>query len=101
MTAAKKKKSKRRPASKKKSVARKARRPAPVSIGDAPRTRQTRAFNAIRKALKDHGLTDTIAEVTFAGPPPPQGCPPGQVSRIVCFKKPDGTVVCESRCQPI
>jgi hypothetical protein len=92
---------KKRAAGKNSAAARRA--PAPLVPHEASPAQQAKLFKAVGRALKDQGVAGEIKAIhlTPANQRAPMGCPPGQVSRIVCFKKKDGTVVCESRCQPI
>ena len=98
-----KKKTTRRPRPKKKAAAKRTRQARRVSIHAASPARRAKLFRALRTVMKAHGVTDEIAAVhlTPSAAAAPKQCPPGQVSRIVCVKKPDGTVVCRSECQPI
>lgn len=98
-----KKKTASRATAKKKKVVRQPRRPA-VALHEASPAQQAKVFRAIRKVMKEHGVTGQVTSLQLtpaATRGAPQGCPPGQVARIRCFKRADGTVVCESRCEPI
>ena len=99
-----------------------------VSLDTLSPARQARLFRDLRKVMKAHGITGDIAAFTVTPPnvavlvtravtasltraraaavrpigrAAPAGCPPGQVSRIVCARQADGTIVCRSECQPI
>ena len=94
------------------------RRPRPrprVSLMDASATRRASLFRALRRVVKEQGFSDSLVGAQFDPDVPPRSdedfgmamaapaavCPPGQVRRIVCVRAPDGTVVCEPRCQPL
>ena len=102
MTRATKKKTAGRASAKKTSAVRRRQRAA-ISLHAASPARQAKLFRALRRVMKEHGVVNEIAALHLApaAESAPQECPPGQVSRIVCFRRDDGTVVCESRCQPI
>lgn len=86
-----------------------------VGLVDASATRQARLFGALRRVVREHGFSDSLVGAQFEPDVRPDSaeafaataaapravCPPGQVRRIVCVRAPDGTVVCEPRCQPV
>jgi hypothetical protein len=112
----------------KKSAASKGKK-ARVAVMDASAAKQLKLFRAIRKLAKEHGILNELTAVQFEptapvakakpsaeshelGPAPaglesapsavgPGPCPHGQITRIVCRRQADGTVVCKSECQPI
>jgi len=99
-----KKKTASRTTARKKPVARRSPRPTPVALHEASPAQQAKVFRALRKVMKEHGVVNEITALHLAPAATrgaPQGCPRGQVSRVRCFKRDDGTVVCESRCEPI
>jgi hypothetical protein len=102
MKRAKKKKTATRAAAKKKAVNRGRSRPAPVVLHEASPAQQAKVFRAVRKAMKEQGVVGEITALHLAPATrgAPQGCPQGQVARVRCFKRADGTVVCESRWSP-
>ena len=94
------------------------RRPRPrprVALMDASATKRARLFSAFRRVVKEHGFSDVLVGAQFdpaVSPDSDEGfgmamaapaamCPPGQVRRIVCVRAPNGTVVCQPRCQPV
>ena len=89
-----------------------------ASIAEVSARKRANVFRAFRKVLKEHGLSDDVSALHFepaaprvaglraasaaaAATPRADHCPPRQGVRIVCFRRPDGTVVCEPRCQPV
>ena len=75
----------------------------PMSIHEMSAARRARVFMAVRKVMKAHGVDHDVAAIHFTPAPTSvaQNCPDGQVRRIHCTTRDDGTVVCESRCEPI
>jgi hypothetical protein len=86
-----------------------------VALVDASATRRVRLFRALRKVVREHGFSDALVGAQFEATARPDTvpamaatavasaskCPPGQVTRIVCVRSEDGTVVCKPRCQPV
>jgi len=94
-------------------TARKPRAPraaAPVPLSEASPAKQKKFFQAVRRLLKEEGLEGELASVSLEPPASRArrgavaeaafGCPPGQVRRVVCSKRPNGTIACRSECQP-
>jgi hypothetical protein len=83
-----------------------------VSLEAASPSRQTKLFRAIAMVMEDHGVQGEIAGLiltpapaTESAVPAPRtravsACPPGQVKRVVCVRRPNGTVACRTECQP-
>ena len=80
-----------------------ARRPraAAVSLHAASDSKRAKLMKALQGVMRALGVVDQIALHVRPSAAAPQRCPKGQVSRVVCFTRADGTLVCESRCQPI
>jgi hypothetical protein len=86
-----------------------------VALVGASATRRASLFRALRRIVKEQGFSDSLVGAHFEPNVRPDSagafaatvaaplavCPPGQVRRIVCVRAPDGTVVCEPRCQPL
>ena len=93
-----------------KSVARRARSAAVrVSLADASPSKQKQFFRAVRRLMREKGLKGELVGVSLGEPvtrgrravaEAPIGCPPGHVRRLVCVQRPNGTVDCQSECQP-
>lgn len=92
----------------KRPAARRVRRAAPVSLADASPSKQKQFFQAVRRLMREMGLQGNLAGISLELPMPRRrvvaeaaiGCPPGQVRRLVCVKRPNGTIACHSECQP-
>jgi hypothetical protein len=84
----------------KKTAARRS-RPKAISLHAASVTKRAKVMKALQRVMKAHGVVDRITIHVPRSAVAPQGCPKGQVSRLVCFTRADGTLVCESRCEPI
>ncbi len=76
-------------------------RPKAVSLHAVSATKRAKVMKALQDVMRAHGVSDRIAVHVPPSAAAPLGCPKGQVSRLVCFTRPDGTLVCESRCEPI
>ena len=91
-------------------TARKRRAPraaAPVPLSEASPAKQKQFFQAVRRLMREKGLTGNLVGVSLETPATRGvvaeaafGCPPGQVRRVVCVKRPNGTIACHSECQP-
>jgi hypothetical protein len=83
----------------------KARKAAPQLTSDASAKTRAAILKGIRRVLKEQGVAGDLAEVhvdtTTAALGLAAPCPPNTISRMVCFRRPDGTLVCEERCVPI
>jgi transposase len=104
-----KKKTARRTAAKRKAPARTAAKKPAMSLESASASQQKKLFRALRQVMREFGVRGEVAAVHVTPAPTraaaeaaaAAGCPPGQVSRVVCAKQPDGTVVCRLECQPV
>ena len=83
-----------------------------VSLDEASPSRQKKLFQALRRTMQEHGVRGELAGLILTrgtatvseGPPRRRaisGCPPGQVKRVVCVRRPNGSVMCRTECQPI
>lgn len=88
----------------------KANAPAPkqVKLHEAPTSTQSKLFSGINALLKEHGVSGKVSMLQLdpaAAKAIPAavavGCPPGQVRKTVCFRREDGTIVCEEKCVPL
>jgi len=77
-----------------------------LKLHEAPKSTQAKVFRRMNAVLKEHGLSGRVDALHLAAAAPPRvavagPCGPGEVRRTVCFRRPDGVIVCEERCMPV